>query len=129
MDLCALRKKLFSSLGLLSFLFIACIPGQQGPPPQGLTSELLPSSSGCDQVVTHTAYTLCYSEQDEQARWVAYRLTKEMCTSNAVKRKDKFMADPSVKTGSSEPADYKNSGRSVEHTSELQPNSFISYPL
>src|ERR1051325_5507439 len=115
MHLCAPRKKLFSSLLLLVLLFIACIPGQQDPGSQNLNAGLLPSFPGCDQIVSHAAYTLCYSEADEQARWVAYSLTKEMCSTNAVKRKDKFMADPSVKTGSAEPSDYKNSGYDRGH--------------
>jgi len=29
------------------------------------------------QVVLHTAYSLLYSEEHEQAMWVAYTLTKE----------------------------------------------------
>jgi endonuclease G, mitochondrial len=80
-----------------------------------LPAELLPSSSGCDQLVQHTAYILCYSEQDEQARWVAYRLTKQMCDSNTVLRKDKFIPDPMVTTGSAVTADYKNSGYDRGH--------------
>jgi endonuclease G, mitochondrial len=80
-----------------------------------LPGELLPAGAGCDQLVKHTAYTLCYSEKDEQARWVAYRLTKQMCDSNNVQRKDKFIPDPLVATGSAVTADYKNSGYDRGH--------------
>ena len=100
--------------GLVCILCIA-FSGKKAPTVAVNTSELLPSSSSCDQVVIHTAYSLCYSEKDEQARWVAYKLTSEMCTTNAVKRVDKFIPDPLVKTGSSESNDFKNSGYDRGH--------------
>ena len=102
---------LFSIVFLIFLSFIS----EKGESPTPVIGELLPSSNNCDQIVSHGAYTLCYSEKNEQAKWVAYVLTKEMCLNNAVKRKDKFISDPLVKTGSSEPADYKNSGYDRGH--------------
>ena len=97
------------------FLLLSCFSSENKSQQTPNSSVLLPSSANCDQIVTHKAYTLCYSEKNEQAKWVAYFLTKEMCITNAVKRKDKFIPDPMVKTGSSEPADFKNSGYDRGH--------------
>lgn len=102
---------LFAGAFFIVFSFVSSVKEMQTQN----TSALLPSSTNCDQIVSHKAYMLCYSEKNEQAKWVAYLLTKEMCLNNIVKRKDKFIKDPLVKTGSSEPADYKNSGYDRGH--------------
>src|SRR3989338_7364221 len=62
--------------------------------------SFLPKSKFRDQVVKHTAFSLCYVDAYEQAKWVAYRLTAEMCLNKEEERTDNF--------------------RSEEHTSELQ---------
>lgn len=68
----------------------------------------LPAIHTHDQIITHLAYTLQYSEEHEQAQWVAYRYTKSM-TVKKYPRTNKFRPDLSVATGSSDPSDYKNS--------------------
>jgi endonuclease G len=74
----------------------------------------LPKHSASDQIIRHSAYTLCYSEPHEQASWVAYELTRAE-TQKAVERSNKFMIDPLVKTGSASDADYKASGYDRGH--------------
>ncbi|WP_154199347.1 DNA/RNA non-specific endonuclease [Ancylomarina sp. 16SWW S1-10-2] len=72
----------------------------------------LPKSIG--ELVTHTYYTLSYNEENEQANWVAYKLTREMIQGVAV-RKNKFKEDPDVETGSAKLVDYKGSGYDRGH--------------
>ncbi|MGA2506115.1 MAG: DNA/RNA non-specific endonuclease [Chitinispirillaceae bacterium] len=67
--------------------------------------EIPMPSSDCE-LVKHKYYTLCYDEPYEEAKWVAYKLTKEEANGK-LPRKDAFRADPLVPTGSAIPADYK----------------------
>ena len=75
----------------------------------------LPKSSSRTQIVKHTGYTLSYSEDDEQAFWVAYVLTKEHVEQRSAKRTNKFIDDPAVRTGSATNADYARSGYDRGH--------------
>lgn len=68
-----------------------------------------------EQVVKHLGYTLCYDENYEQAKWVAYRLTAGMCNNNEEERTDDFREDKAIKTGSAIPEDYKKSGYDRGH--------------
>ena len=74
----------------------------------------IPLSAFGDEIVRHSAYTLGYSEQHEQARWVAYELTSAELDGHA-KRKDDFRSDPSVSTGSASLVDYRGSGYDRGH--------------
>ena len=74
----------------------------------------LPYYTQSDQIISHTAYTLKYSEQHEQASWVAYTL-KSSHTSGTVGRTDDFRKDYKVKTGSASLSDYKGSGYDRGH--------------
>jgi endonuclease G len=74
----------------------------------------LPFYTDSDQVITHTTYTLSYSEKHEQAFWVAYKLTAGHLTGT-VSRTDDFRSDSKVKTGSASLADYKGSGYDRGH--------------
>ena len=77
----------------------------------------LPDTAGRNcQLVRHEGYTLLYDECHEQARWVAYVLTKER-VNGSVPRKgnDRFMPDTLVKTFSALPSDYTHSGYSRGH--------------
>lgn len=67
------------------------------------------------EIVKHEAYTLCYDEKYEQAKWVAYQLTFQMCNNKEEERTNNFREDFSVKTGSSTPGDYKKSGYDRGH--------------
>ncbi|SMO89187.1 endonuclease G [Saccharicrinis carchari] len=94
MKLLILKKFIF----LLSFVFLSLSLGGK---------NLVPKSSG--QIAEHTYYTLCYSEQHEQAIWVYYKLTPEL-VNGSEKRTDDFRPDPKVSTGSATLTDYKGSG-------------------
>ena len=64
-----------------------------------------PSSPFNDQIVEHDYYSLAYSEEHEQARWVYYELTKSE-TRKVGERIDNFREDPEVHTGSADLDDY-----------------------
>jgi len=67
-----------------------------------------------NQFFSHVAYALEYSEEHEQALWVAYVLTKEE-TIARIKRSDRFIQDPMVKSESATDSDYKGSGYDRGH--------------
>jgi endonuclease G len=67
------------------------------------------------EIVTHTYYTLGYSEPAEQAAWVSYLLRKEDLLAENVPRQDRFEIDPLVTTESAEYFDYSGSGFSRGH--------------
>ncbi|MCB9093080.1 MAG: DNA/RNA non-specific endonuclease, partial [Halobacteriovoraceae bacterium] len=69
---------------------------------------LLPEST-TGQVIHHSYYSLSYSEDHEQAEWVAYRLNPEMVLGTQSRTND-FREDPYVDTGSAGPQDYRSSG-------------------
>lgn len=66
------------------------------------------------QLTEHTAFSLAYSEEHEQAAWVAYLLSRQH-SLNAHERRNRFKADPGVTTSSASPADYSNSGYDRGH--------------
>lgn len=84
----------------------------------------LPTSNG--QVIEYRDYVLSYNEEHEQAEWVAYLLTRENLEKPWNKRSDNFMPDARVKTGSSTPDDYRNSGYDRGH---LVPAADMAYDV
>lgn len=74
----------------------------------------LPTISDVKAVVKHTAYTLEYAEPYEQAKWVAYLLTRQQATGGE-ERSNKFKEDALVKTGSATDADYAKTGYDRGH--------------
>ncbi len=58
----------------------------------------------------YIGFSLEYSEEHEQPRWVAYQLTADEVNNPVVDRNDRFRADPNIPTGSATLDDYKNSG-------------------
>ncbi len=62
----------------------------------------------------HANYSLSYSEEDEQAEWVAYELTREE-VNGKLDRKEGFDEDPTITTKSASPSDYQNSGYDRGH--------------
>ena len=78
------------------------------------SQNLLPKPVSGEQIINHSAYSLSYNEEHEQANWVAYKLTAEK-VRGSVKRKDAFRADPKVKTGSASLDDYRGSGYDRGH--------------
>jgi endonuclease G, mitochondrial len=74
----------------------------------------IPISPFSDEIINHSAYSLGYSEENEQARWVSYHLTDRE-VKGSQKRKNNFRADRSVSSGSSSLSDYKGSGYDRGH--------------
>ncbi len=87
------------------------------------TAHYLPTST-TGAIVQHDHYTLSYSEEHEQAEWVAHMLTKENLNKDWVDREDNFRPDNKVKTGSSTPDDYRGSGYDRGH---LVPSADMAY--
>ena len=75
-------------------------------------TSLEPKSTG--EIVTHTYYSLAYSENDEQAYWVFYHLTPDLINGTQ-SRTDDFREDPALSTGSATLLDYKGSGYDRGH--------------
>jgi endonuclease G, mitochondrial len=73
-----------------------------------------PTSTTHD-IVRHKWFSLSYSEENEQAEWVAYELTRERLNANFATRSNTFMPDPDVKTESATPRDYAGSGYDKGH--------------
>ena len=107
-------------------------PQQQpaGPIPKADGSKYDNLSFGvpgkADYIVDREGYSLGYSEEHEQARWVIYRLTYEEATTKSTSREDNFRPDPEIPTGSATLADYKNSGKDRGH---LAPAADMAYSL
>ncbi|MFI3285162.1 MAG: DNA/RNA non-specific endonuclease [Rikenellaceae bacterium] len=77
------------------------------------SQSLLPTANG--EIVTHTHYTLSYSEHNEQAEWVFYSLTPDMLLTVSASRSDNFREDPKVSTQSATLTDYVGSGYDRGH--------------
>ena len=78
-----------------------------------LAQDFLPKSEG--QIIHHTAISLAYSEEHEQALWVYYQLSPNMIANGKCERTNDFRPDPSVSTGSSQLADFRGSGYDRGH--------------
>ncbi len=73
----------------------------------------LPTST-TNQIVQHSTYYLSYSEQHEQAEWVAYELKPEHISGGKHNR-PYFNQDPKVSSESAHWKNYKNSGYTRGH--------------
>ena len=70
-----------------------------------LKANGLPKLEANEQLVEHAAMTLVYSEENEQAKWVAHIITPDII-NGSVGRTNDFRVDPMVLTGSAEEKDY-----------------------
>lgn len=75
--------------------------------------SLLPTST-TSEIVKHKYYTLSYSEENEQAEWVAYALLQNELSNNNFDR-PYFIEDKMVSTKSADWRNYKNSGFDKGH--------------
>ena len=71
-------------------------------------------SSEKEQIIVHTGFTVSYNDTHEQANWVAYQLTSNKLNGSA-QRKNNFLKDPKIRTGSALSSDYTNSGYDRGH--------------
>lgn len=112
-----MKSKLFFSVSFLLIVLLCSFivsPNLYSIKPKDRIYFELPEIHSGDQIIKHTAYTLKYSKEHEQAEWTAYMLTK-MMTRAKFPRTNKFKIDPNVETGSSSPKDYKNTGYNKGH--------------
>lgn len=118
------RVGLFGAiLGGLFFLFNQFTGGDSSDySNENQETYYLPTSSG--QIIHHQYYSLSYIEEHEQAEWVAYRLTKEELEQPWLARMDDFKEDPSIRSGSASPEDYKHSGYDRGHLVPVADRSF-----
>ncbi|MDY6934837.1 MAG: DNA/RNA non-specific endonuclease [Spirochaetota bacterium] len=99
-------------ISVICVLKLSLLAGQS--PAESLQSIEIPFYSSNAQIIRHSAYVLKYSEEHEQAEWVAYKLTAGDLRGG-IKRTNNFRADSSVKTGSASLSDYKGSGYDRGH--------------
>ena len=78
-----------------------------------ISNDLIPSST-TGVIVNHDNYSLSYSEEYEQAEWVAYTLHKNQLTT-VTRKRPYFIEDPKVITKSAHWRNYKNSGYDRGH--------------
>lgn len=74
----------------------------------------IPQTDSTEKIIQHTAFSLVYAEQHEQAKWVAYELTKEH-TQKAYERSNHFYQDTLIESGSADDKDYLSSGYDRGH--------------
>ncbi len=65
----------------------------------------LPKVESGETLIEHEAMSLVYSEEHEQAKWVAHVIMPDVTTGNAARSND-FRPDPKVKTGTALEIDY-----------------------
>ena len=122
------KQALLAAILLIVLLFVALytcrrLRGQQAGPPAGSRLEI-PFVRPGDEIIQHTAYTLCYSEGNEQAAWVAYVSTAAKTMGPHVARTNPFMEDPFVVTGSASHMDYEGSGYDRGHLAPAEDMSW-----
>lgn len=65
----------------------------------------LPKVEEGEEVINHKAYSLVYSEEHEQAKWVSHIIISDIIDGK-VKRSNNFRKDPLIKTESASQKDY-----------------------
>ncbi len=101
-----------------SFFAFSCFSQSYSPEleyyPKNAKRLEFPSVRDDESVILHHGYSLVYDEPCEQAKWIAYILTKKE-TEGLEERGNKFIEDPFVETGSSTNEDYAKSGYDRGH--------------
>ena len=78
------------------------------------SEDFLPASTS-GEVVQRSYYAFSYSEEHEQAEWVAYKLTRSSLRKPNVDRTGDFRPDPKVRKASASPRDYYATGYDRGH--------------
>jgi len=65
----------------------------------------LPATQPNEEIIHHSALSLVYSEQHEQAKWVAHIISPEIIKGSLFRSND-FRPDPKVRTGTAIEEDY-----------------------
>jgi len=79
-----------------------------------LLSLEIPLVLNGEKLIQHAGYSFVYSEEHEQAKWIAYVLNnKEL--DGTFGRSDNFREDPFVSSGSADNSDYAKSGYDRGH--------------
>jgi endonuclease G len=90
------------------------IPNENEENASTINSNFLPTST-TGEVIQRNYFTLSYSEEHEQAEWIAYELTRESLKMQNVERTGDFRPDPKIRKGSASPRDYKGTGYDRGH--------------
>lgn len=77
-------------------------------------------------VIDHHYYSLSYSEEHEQAEWVAYELHRDNLRGERVPRSNNFRDDPKVRSGSSTRYDFGHPDYDRGHLAPAADMSFNS---
>jgi len=72
---------------------------------EDLNTNGLPALLADEKLISHSAMSLVYSEEHEQAKWVAHIISPEILTGR-VNRTNDFRTDPKVLTGTAVEEDY-----------------------
>jgi endonuclease G len=104
--------KMHKKLNLRVYLIIVCSLFANYLSATSVSDTLLPSNHN-GYTISHTYYTISYSESDKQAEWAAYYLTPASI-SGTQKRASKFMPDPMI-TDAIRPSSYTKSGYDRGH--------------
>ncbi len=74
----------------------------------------LPAIKNNEEVIYHSAMSICYNEEHEQAKWVSHIITTDIATGKLSRTND-FRVDTLVKTKTAVKKDYWNSGYDRGH--------------
>lgn len=119
------RKKIYPVIAILLLVAVYYFNGrldtqesvevykEKSKPTAETNINYLPSST-TNYVVHHDYYSLSYSENHEQAEWVAYELKKNHLGRNHFNR-PYFIQDKAIQTKSAHWRNYKNSGYDKGH--------------
>jgi endonuclease G len=103
-----LMSKVYTKKSIMSLFFILINLSLFSQPLE------LPAFIDSRAVIYRENYSLEYAEEYEQARWVAYELTRSEVMGNAPRR-NSFKSDDEVNTGSATLSDYAGSGYDRGH--------------
>tara|TARA_Y100000589_G_scaffold331981_1_gene388377 strand:- start:3731 stop:4996 length:1266 start_codon:yes stop_codon:yes gene_type:complete len=78
---------------------------------KSIKSTIIPKINPKEVLIEHSAMLLVYSEDHEQAKWVAHKINTNIIDGN-VSRTNNFRVDSLITTGSSEEKDYFTKSKS-----------------